>query len=229
MKKNSSSRARVWILSVAGAVLLVALFLIDRRPDSSMGNVQQSREAASLTNVSGAALTRTATSNAIVNAPATQGAVVSAMPVADGKDADSIRRWAHNELEVQRMLDENDRIYRRQLVVLNQTVAEVVERNRLTGEQIRQLTLQGLDGQEILFEVTNAEIEPSGLRGMLYGHVAGRPDSMVTLAYLQKRQAYTILSPTDNLFLDVEPHDPGDVIVKSINLEKYGAGLCGNP
>lgn len=146
----------------------------------------------------------------------------------DGKDTDSIRQWAHNELEVQRMLNENDKIYRRQLVKLKETAAAVIERNRLTGERIRQLTLPGLDGQEISFEVKRADIEPSGLRGTFSGQVAGRPDSMVTLAFLQNRQAYTILSPTDNLYLDVEPHDPGDVIVKSINLEKYGAGLCGS-
>ena len=98
----------------------------------------------------------------------------------------------------------------------------------MTGEQIRQLTLPGLDGQEIQFEVTAQDIAPSGLRGMLRGHVKGRADSMVTLAYLKGRQAYTIISPADNLYLDVEPHEPGDVIVKSIDLEKYGSGLCGN-
>lgn len=169
-------------------------------------------------------------SNAVVSAPTPSSSAsnVVSPAVGDGKDLGSIRQWAHNELEVQRMLDENDRIYRRQLVVLKQTVAAVVERNRLTGESIQQLTLPGLDGQEITFEVSNAEVAPSGLRGMFYGHVAGRPDSMVTLAFLKNRQAYTIISPADDLYLDVEPHDPGDVIVKSIDLEKYGAGLCGN-
>lgn len=148
-------------------------------------------------------------------------------PVTDGKDTNSIRQWAHNELEVERMLNENGKIYRRQLVVLKEPVAFVVERNRLTGERIQQLTLPGLDGQEIIFEVKRADIEPSGLRGMFFGNVAGRLDSMVTLAFKNKVQAFTILSPSDNLYLDVEPHDPGDVIVKSIDLEKYGAGLCG--
>jgi hypothetical protein len=155
------------------------------------------------------------------------GSNVVSPTIADGKDLGSIRKWAHNELEAQRMLNENDRIYRRQLVVLKEPVATTVERNRLTGETIRQLTLQGLDGQDIQFSVTKADLEPSGLRGTFYGHVTGRPDSLVTLAYLQTRQAYTILSPADNLYLDAEPHDPGDVIVKSIDLEKYGAGLCG--
>jgi len=151
----------------------------------------------------------------------------AAATTGDGKDLDSIRKWAHNELEVERMLNENDKIHRRQLVVLKETVAAVVERNRLTGETIRQLTLTGLDGQEIAFEEKSADIEPSGLRGMFHGIVAGRPDSIVTLAFKNRTQAFTILSPADNLYLDVEPHDPGDVIVKSIDLQKYGAGLCG--
>ena len=125
------------------------------------------------------------------------------------------------------MLKENEKIYRRQLVVLKEPVAAVVERNRLTGERIQQLTLPGLDGQEIIFEVKRADLEPSGRRGTFYGNVAGRLDSMVTLAFKNNVQAFTILSPSDNLYLDVEPHDPGDVIVKSIDLEKYGAGLCG--
>ncbi len=148
------------------------------------------------------------------------------MPVADGKDLATIRQWAHNEAEVQRMLAENDRIHRRQLVVLKETAAAIVEQNRLTGGPIRELTLPGLDGQEIRFEVKNADIEPSGLRGMFYGHVSGKPDSLVTLAFYKSRQAYTILSPADDLYLDVEPHDDGDVIVKSIDPDKYGSGLC---
>lgn len=156
------------------------------------------------------------------------GASSVPVPAADGKDAASIRKWAHNELEVQRMLNENDRIYRRQLVTLRETAAATVEQHRLSGESIRQLTLAGLDGQEIQFEVTAQDLEPSGLRGNFRGHVVGRSDSMVTLAFLQGREAYTIISPSDHLYLDVEPHEPGEVIVKSINMDKYSAWVCGN-
>ena len=142
--------------------------------------------------------------------------------LADGKDTNSIRQWAHNELEVQRMLNENEKIFRRQLVTLKETVATIVERNRLTGAQISELTLPGLDGQEIKVQVNKSEISPSGQRGSFNGNVAGRPGSMVTLAFLNGRQAYTILSPEDNLYLDVEPHDSGDVIVKAIDPNTYG-------
>lgn len=127
------------------------------------------------------------------------------------------------------MLFENDKIYRRQLVILKDPVVDVVQRSRLAGEPIRELTLQGLDGQEIKFEIQQADIDPSGQRGSFYGRVAGRPGSMVSLAFLKDRQAYTIISPEDDLYLDVEAHDPGDVVVKSIYLEKYGVGKCGTP
>lgn len=165
-------------------------------------------------------------------APATTAApapTTNSVPtVDDGKSESAIRKWAHNELEVQHMLEENDRIYRRQLVPLKETVALVIERNRLTGEALHELTLPGLDGQEITFEIKRSDLAASGLRGTFYGTVAGRPDSLVTLAFVQGRQAYTILSPADNLYLDAQAHEPGDVIVKSINIDKYGVGLCGN-
>lgn len=145
----------------------------------------------------------------------------------DGRSTNAIRQIAHSDAEVKRMLQENDKIYRRQLVILKDPVVDVVQRARLTGEPLRELTLQGLDGQEIPVEIKYADIDPSGLRGSFYGHVAGRPTSLFSLAFLEDRQAYTIISPEDELYLDVEAHDPGDVVVKSVYLEKYGVGKCG--
>lgn len=202
----------VWIGAVLGLLMLGFVLFRFAFPERS---AQSNREPLPATNLPVAAI------------PAKSTNALSVTTAGDGRDTNSIRRWAHNELEVQRMLAENDKIYRRQLVVLKEPVAVIVERNRLTGESIRELTLPGLDGQEISFSVQRADIEPSGLRGMFYGQVTGRPDSMVTLAFKNRVQAFTVISPTDNLYLDAEPHDPGDVIVKSINLEKYGAGLCG--
>jgi len=218
-----SGHLRVAILLLAGA-LTVLLWRNDHQPALPEAN-QSTVPAMVKTVASTTAVIANSASSGASNSNPVSAPQSAAVP--DGKDTNSIRLWAHNESEVQRMLDENDKIHRRQLVVLKETVAAVVERNRLSGEQIRQLTLPGLDGQEIAFEVKRADVEPSGLRGMLYGIVAGRPDSMVTLAFKNRTQAFTIISPGDNLYLDVEPHDPGDVIVKSVDLEKYGAGLCG--
>jgi hypothetical protein len=221
---------RFWFIALALGVVAGASLVL-RSASTPLSSQSQIPQAVSTATASSAvqAATTAKTSQAVQagSVPVIQNAASIQPAAPDGKDLDSIRKWAHNELEVQRMLKENDKIYRRQLVVLKETVASGVERNRLSGDSIHQLTLPGLDGQEIAFEVKRADIEPSGLRGMFHGIVAGRPDSMVTLAFKNRTQAFTILSPRDNLYLDVEPHDPGDVIVKSIDLEKYGAGLCG--
>ena len=147
----------------------------------------------------------------------------------DGKNPDVIRQLAHNELEFERMAGESDRIYRRQLVYHTDTAAAQIERARLTGQPVRQLVLPGLDGQEIQFEITATDLNPSGQQGAFSGHVAGRPDSMVTFAFKGGREAFTILSPSDRTYLVGEPREPGELIVKSINLTNYVVGVCGNP
>jgi hypothetical protein len=147
----------------------------------------------------------------------------------DGKSTNVIRQLAHNDLEYQRMVEENSRIIRRQLVYDKDTAAALIERARLTGEPIRRLTLPGLDGQEVEFEITKADLNPSGQQGMFAGRVAGRADSMVTLAFKGGREAFTVISPSENLFLQGDPHEPGDLIVKSIDPDTYVLGVCGNP
>lgn len=148
---------------------------------------------------------------------------------ADGKNPDVIRQLAHNGLEYQRMVEENARIKRRQLVYRNETTAALVERNKLTGQPLQRLTLPGLDGQQVDVEITRADLQPSGQQGMFAGHVVGRDDSLVTLAFKGGREAFTILSPSDALFLQAEPREPGEVIVKSIDPDVYASGYCGNP
>lgn len=148
---------------------------------------------------------------------------------ADGKDPDVIRRLAHNELEYRRMIEENARILRRQLVYRKEPAAAVVGRAKRTGEPVRRLTLPGLDGREIPFEITMAELSPSGQQGAFAGRVAGDPDSMVTLAFKGAREAFTVIWPSQNLYLQADPREPGEVIVKQIDPATYVVGVCGNP
>ncbi len=147
----------------------------------------------------------------------------------DGKNPDVIRQLAHNELEFERMAEESSRIYRRQLVYHKDTVDAQIERSKLTGEPVREITLPGLDGQQVQFEVTGSDLNPSGQQGTLTGYVAGQPGSTVSFAFKGGREAFTILSPSDGLFLQGDPREPGELIVKSINPETYVAGVCGNP
>ncbi|MDR3458112.1 MAG: hypothetical protein P4N60_11740 [Verrucomicrobiae bacterium] len=140
-----------------------------------------------------------------------------------------IKQLAHNELEFERMADENARINCRQLVYHQDTVDAQIERAKLTGLPVHQLTLPGLNGQEVQFEIDQTDLSPSGQSGAFAGHVPGKLDSLVTLAFKGGREAFTILSPSDGLYLVGEPREPGELIVKSINPNTYVPGVCGTP
>ena len=144
--------------------------------------------------------------------------------LADGKDTNIIRQLAHNHLEYDRMVEENPRIFRRQLVYLKETPAAVFEQAKLTGLPVHQLTLPGVDGQELQFEIVKSEGDGSSRQGMFSGHLAGNVDSLVTLAFTDGREAYTVLSPKDDIFVAGDPREDGQVIVKAIDPNTYGLG-----
>lgn len=144
-------------------------------------------------------------------------------------DPQVIGKIAHNQEEFLRMAGENERIKRRQLVYRRDTAAAVVQRARATGEPIRRLTLPGLDGQEIDVEVTGADLAFSGLSGTFTGRLPGKSQSLVTLAFKNHREAFSVSSPEDGLFLEAEPREPGQIIVKAIDPATYVPGKCGNP
>jgi hypothetical protein len=147
---------------------------------------------------------------------------------ADGKDTNIISQLAHNSLEYDRMVEENPRIFRRQLVYLKETAAAVFEQAKLTGEKIQRLTLPGLDGQELQFEIAKGDNKGSSRQGMFSGHLAGNPDSLVSFAFQDGREAFTILSPKKNIFVVGEPREDGQVIVKAIDPNTYGVGPAEN-
>lgn len=147
----------------------------------------------------------------------------------DGRDTNVISQLAHNNLEYARMVDENSRIQRRQLVYRTEPAAAVIQRAKLSNTPVTRLALPGLDGREIDFEVQQSDLNPSGQQGMFTGRVAGQPDSMVTLAFKGGREAFTVLAPAENLFLQADPREPGEIIVKQIDPATYVPGICGTP
>lgn len=146
----------------------------------------------------------------------------------DGKESEVIERIAHNPDEFVNLVEENARIIRRQLVYRKDTAAAVVQRAKLTGQPVTHLTLPALDGREVDMEITRAELAPSGQSGSFIGHIAGKPTSLVTLAFNMGREAFTVSSPEDNFYLQADAHEPGQVIVKSIDPDVYASGTCGN-
>jgi hypothetical protein len=147
----------------------------------------------------------------------------------DGFDLAVIERIAHSPDELRKLVEENGRIKRRQLVYRNETAALVIQRARLTGEPVRRLTLPALDGEELDFVIDRADLAPSGQSGTFTGRLADRPDSLVTLAFRFGREAFTVLSPADDLYLQADPREPGEIIVKSIDPAVYAHARCGNP
>ena len=85
------------------------------------------------------------------------------------------------------------RIFRRQLVYLKATAAAVFESAKLTRQPVQQLTLPGLDGQELQFQIVKAEGNGSSRQGMFSGHLVGNLDSMVSFAFEDGREAFTVL------------------------------------
>ncbi|MEX1049344.1 MAG: hypothetical protein WED15_07435 [Akkermansiaceae bacterium] len=147
----------------------------------------------------------------------------------DCMDPAVIERLASNPDEFIKMVEENDRIKRRQLVYRKETAALLVQQARASGEPLRQFTLPDLDGRELVVEIISSDLSPSGQSGSFHGRLAGRPESMVTLAFEFGTEAFTVLSPEDGIYLQADPREPGELIVKSIDPAIYVAFKCGNP
>ena len=159
----------------------------------------------------------------------TQSSGVYEWTVEDGKDTNVIRQLAHNELEYQRMVNENNTIYRRQLVYHPEGFAQLVQQALQSCQGIRQLTLPALDGQELQVVVTKTDFDNGGEQGVLYGKLTGDPDSLVTVAFVNSREAFTVISRQNQTYLQAEAREPGELLVKKINPNTYGTGVCGNP
>lgn len=140
----------------------------------------------------------------------------------DGRSTNAIRQLAHNELEVQRMLEENDTIYRRQLVHRMETVPELIQRGRDTGLPLKSLILPVLDGQEVEVEVMDIRTSTDGRSGSVNGRVKGHFNSLVSVGFSNGCESYNIISPDDGLFIAADAYEPGQVVVKEIDPNTYG-------
>jgi hypothetical protein len=139
-------------------------------------------------------------------------------------DSNVLRHLAHNDLEYERLLAENETIFRRQLVYHQGAFSLQAQAARL-GQPVTSATLPGLDGQLLAVDVRRAELEAGGDRGVFSGKLAGRENSLVTITFQGGREAFTVYSPDDDLFLNAVPREPGEIIVASINPLTYGGRL----
>lgn len=140
----------------------------------------------------------------------------------DGRDTNVIRQLAHNEGEYRRMIKENETIFRRQLVYHKTGFSALAEKSVQSGQRVEQVTLPGLDGLELPVTMTRTDLRNGGSKGVFYGKLRGDPNSMVTVAFVNGREAFTVISPRNQIYLQAEAREPGEIVVKNINPSTYG-------
>jgi len=141
----------------------------------------------------------------------------------DAMDPEVIEKIAHNPDEFIRLNQENERIERRQLVYRKETVPMLLDRARNTGRPLESFMLPGLDGREIEVEVTGTNLAANQQGGSVNGRVKGRLNSMVSVGFSNGCESFNVISPDEGLFLTADAREPGEVLVKEIDLEKYTA------
>jgi len=225
-----------FIMAIAGFVGAISLMMLIQRPQANPASVPESQVQSAATNsaaqTSVTNVVKARTAGVLENysdfkmrpLPVAIEGTNNQWTVADGKDTNVIRQLPHNPLEYARMVDENSRIFRRQLVYLKETAASVFEQAKLTGASVTRLTVPVLDGRELTFEIARRDGGGSSRQGMFSGHLVGNTDSLVTMAFEDVREAFTVLSPEDNVFVVAEPRENGQVIIKAIDPNTYGVG-----
>lgn len=144
----------------------------------------------------------------------------------DGRKPQVIRKLAHNQLEESRMAEENHAVHKRQLVYITRSLSDAIKDAASEGLQLVSHSIPSLDGQELEVEVTNVDHAVSGVDGVVYGKLRGVPDSTVTIAYSGKSECFSVLSPSQDFFLQGEPREPGEIVVKSFDPGRM-ASECG--
>lgn len=141
--------------------------------------------------------------------------------LADGKDTNVIRQLAHNPLEYARMVEENSRIIKRELVYRKETVPQLLQQLLPAGQRLQSFTLPGVDGSEFEVEVTETHVNGMAQSGSVNGRIKGRYGSMVSVGFYNGSESFNIISPEDGVYLTADAREPGEVIVKQIDPDKY--------
>lgn len=226
---SHAPRGRRSALPVAACalLLLLALYQVASRPSSAPLPDSESASAATRPVRSGSLPSVPDEKPTRRPLPVAQSSHTHEWTAGDASSPAVIEKIAHNPEEFIRMVEENDRIKRRQLVYRKHTAAAAVQAARASGEPLNRLLLPALDGREIEFEILRTDLDPSGQKGSFAGRISGIPNSMVILSFKNDREAFSLSSPDEGLHLQADPREPGEIIVKSIDPATYIQGKCG--
>ena len=140
----------------------------------------------------------------------------------DATQPEVLGKIAHNPDEFIRMYEENNRIKRRQLVYRKQSVPQLVREARDHNTPFTSFVLPGLNGQEYEVAVNEVRLLPNGRDGSANGHLKNHLHSIVSVGFANGCESYNIISPDDGIYLAADAREPGEVIVKEIDPEKFG-------
>lgn len=220
-----STRTRLWLGALALLALLgVAVFRPANHPAPTVPAITVTKPASAP-----AAAPRPAVAGEVVLRPlaADRENARHAWTREDAMDPEVIEKLAHNPEEFTRMMEENTRIKRRQLVYRKEPLALLLEQARASGQPLARFTLPALDGKEVEVEVIETRVE--GHRGSVMGRIAGRLDSLACVGFSGACESFNIMSPEDGLFIAADSREPGEVILKEIDPAVYSPMACGGP
>ena len=222
-----SPRTRLWLGALALLALLGVVLL--RQADRSAPATPATAIAVAKPAPAPTAAPRVAVTGEVVLRPLAtdQETARHAWTREDAKDPEVIEKLAHNPEEFTRMMEENTRIKRRQLVYRKEPLALLLEQARASGQPLARFTLPALDGKEVEVEVLETRVE--GHRGAVMGRIAGRLDSLACVGFSGACESFNIMSPEDGLFIAADSREPGEVILKEIDPAVYSPMACGGP
>lgn len=141
---------------------------------------------------------------------------------ADGKDPNVIKLLALNPQHYEYLLEQNQAIFRRQLVYRFQTLHRVLQQAKSSGEPVTELVVPGLDGEEYQMEIRDMHLEPDAHKGSITGTLLGSPDSLVVIAFDGDRESLVVVDPARHLHLMGEPREPGQIILNLVDPTRFG-------
>lgn len=211
------------VTAPAAIVILAAVLAVrSGTPRESVASVQPARQASTPGQTPSSTTPTVNQAGTVLHPlPVFKSSALHEWTAEDCKSPQVLERIVHNEEEFIRLMEENDRIKRRQLVYRKETVLMLLDRARASGQPLNSFTLPGLDGREVEVEVTEIHFADAQ-GGAVQGRLKGRYNSSVSVGFSNGCESFNVISPDEHLFLTADAREPGEVFVKEIDPEVYG-------
>lgn len=89
--------------------------------------------------------------------------------------------------------------------------------------------MPGFDGSEWMIDVYKVDSVDGGAEGTIYGRLPSQPNSLVTLTFIGPAECFSLLSPDQDLYIQGDPREPGEIVLKKINPALMGGEEGAHP